>query len=313
MRNGAPSWPPRSGSEARTAGSLTGGSRWRSSWSSAQGENSAPCDWGDRGPRTERPPGLRRGGGIQAHSVELLPPAQKVQQPLFVASPQINAGDHQAADHQQDCAHGISIHRDSLSFARSPVPLPHRDPRRRSGKPRFFHGHAGEMLGDLHGGLIVGDEQKLYPLGHFLDQLAEAAHIRFVKGASTSSSRQKGAGFSSKMANTRAAAVRAFSPPDKRWMELLRLPGGRAMMRTPASGESRSMSSRLACPPPNSLGNMRPRPALIRSKVSWKRLRHSRSIRSMAPGGWSRRRSGPGAAGRGTRGAAPGPGTPPAR
>ena len=37
-------------------------------------------------------------------------------------------------------------------------------------------------------------------------------------GASTSSSRQKGAGLSWKMANTSAMAVSAFSPPESKWM-----------------------------------------------------------------------------------------------
>ena len=53
-------------------------------------------------------------------------------------------------------------------------------------------------------------------------------------GASTSSSRQNGAGFRSKIANTSATAVSAFSPPDSWLMVLLRLPGGRAMTDTPA-------------------------------------------------------------------------------
>ena len=34
------------------------------------------------------------------------------------------------------------------------------------------------------------------------------------RGASTSSSKQKGAGFKSKIAKTKANAVKAFSPPD---------------------------------------------------------------------------------------------------
>ena len=53
-------------------------------------------------------------------------------------------------------------------------------------------------------------------------------------GASTSSSRQNGAGFRSKIENTSATAVSAFSPPDSRWMVLFFLPGGRAMTATPA-------------------------------------------------------------------------------
>ena len=38
--------------------------------------------------------------------------------------------------------------------------------------------------------------------------------FRSSRGASTSSSRQKGAGLSSNIANTKANAVSAFSPPD---------------------------------------------------------------------------------------------------
>ncbi len=45
-------------------------------------------------------------------------------------------------------------------------------------------------------------------------------------GASTSSSRQKGAGLSWKKENTSAIAVSAFSPPDSRWMDAFFLPGG---------------------------------------------------------------------------------------
>src|SRR5208282_5083138 len=43
-------------------------------------------------------------------------------------------------------------------------------------------------------------------------------------GASTSSSRQNGAGLSWNSANTRPIAVMAFSPPDSRWIDVLRLP-----------------------------------------------------------------------------------------
>src|SRR5438874_163438 len=101
-------------------------------------------------------------------------------------------------------------------------------------------------------------------------------------GASTSSSRQKGAGLRSKMANTRATAVSAFSPPDSRWMVLFFLPGGRAMTATPAVSLSSPTSSRYACPPPNRRGNLSRRPVLMRWKVSWKRVRVSLSMRRMA-------------------------------
>src|SRR6185503_11648131 len=54
-------------------------------------------------------------------------------------------------------------------------------------------------------------------------------------GASTSSSRQNGAGLSWNSENTSAIAVSAFSPPESRWMLVLRLPGGCAITCTPAS------------------------------------------------------------------------------
>ena len=44
-------------------------------------------------------------------------------------------------------------------------------------------------------------------------------------GASTSSSRQKGAGFSLKSENTSAIAVSAFSPPESSWIDWFFLPG----------------------------------------------------------------------------------------
>src|SRR5690606_2515144 len=63
-------------------------------------------------------------------------------------------------------------------------------------------------------------------------------------GASTSSSRQNGAGLRRKIANTRATAVIAFSPPDSSEMLDTRLPGGRAMIATPVSSRSSPVSSR---------------------------------------------------------------------
>ena len=42
----------------------------------------------------------------------------------------------------------------------------------------------------------------------------------------TSSNKQNGAGLSSNNENTNAKAVSAFSPPDNKWILLLRFPGG---------------------------------------------------------------------------------------
>src|SRR5262249_25054188 len=74
-------------------------------------------------------------------------------------------------------------------------------------------------------------------------------------GASTSSSRQNGAGLSWNMAKTSEIAVSAFSPPESRWMLALRLPGGCAITCTPASRISSPVMISFASPPPNSVGN----------------------------------------------------------
>ena len=76
------------------------------------------------------------------------------------------------------------------------------------------------------------------------------------RAASTSSSRQNGAGFERKMANRSATAVRVFSPPLIRAIERSSLPGGRATTSMPLSSGSFSSSSvTSAMPPPNSLRN----------------------------------------------------------
>ena len=78
-------------------------------------------------------------------------------------------------------------------------------------------------------------------------------------GASTSSSRQNGAGLSWNIANTSEIAVSAFSPPDSRWMLLFFLPGGCAITCTPASRISSPVMTSFASPPPNSVGNSEPK------------------------------------------------------
>src|SRR5471030_1826471 len=73
-------------------------------------------------------------------------------------------------------------------------------------------------------------------------------------GASTSSSRQNGAGLSRNIENTSAVAVSAFSPPDNRWMVAFFLPGGWAMTCTPESRISSPVMISFAWPPPNRIG-----------------------------------------------------------
>ena len=85
------------------------------------------------------------------------------------------------------------------------------------------------------------------------------------------------------MANTRATAASAFSPPDSRLIDPTRLPGGFGHDRhSSVQHTSSPVSSKWAWPPPNSRGNSSLKPALTRSKVSWKRARVSRSILRMA-------------------------------
>src|SRR3990167_5327239 len=101
-------------------------------------------------------------------------------------------------------------------------------------------------------------------------------------GASTSSSRQKGAGLSWNSANTSAIATRAFSPPESRWMEVLRFPGGWAVTCTPATRISSPVMISFASPPPNSTVNSAPKWRFTVSKVSRSSSRVSRSMRRIA-------------------------------
>ena len=58
------------------------------------------------------------------------------------------------------------------------------------------------------------------------------------RGASTSSSKQNGLGFTRKIEKSRLKAVSVFSPPDSRLMFCGFLPGGCAVMSTPVSRRS---------------------------------------------------------------------------
>ncbi len=97
-------------------------------------------------------------------------------------------------------------------------------------------------------------------------------------GASTSSSKQNGAGLSWNIENTNAVAVNAFSPPDNKWMVAFFLPGGCAITCTPESRISSPVIISFAWPPPNKIGNNSPKWWLTLSKVSCNRSRVSLSI-----------------------------------
>ena len=73
--------------------------------------------------------------------------------------------------------------------------------------------------------------------------------------ASTSSSKQKGAGLSKKKAKINVAAAIDFSPPESDCIDIVFFPGKRASMAMPAVRMSSSRRTRAACPPPNILGN----------------------------------------------------------
>src|SRR5690348_9875726 len=110
----------------------------------------------------------------------------------------------------------------------------------------FAHGHAAQLVGVLHGCLVVGDHHELHSLDMSRTSWLKRPMLPSSSGASTSSSRQNGAGFRLKIAITSATAVIAFSPPDSNEMWLFRLPGGRAIMVTPASSRSSPVNSRYA-------------------------------------------------------------------
>ena len=108
----------------------------------------------------------------------------------------------------------------------------------------LVHGDAEQLVGQLHRRLVVRDEDELHRLDISRTMSQKRPTLFSSSGASTSSSRQNGAGFSSKIENTSATAVSAFSPPESMLIELFRLPGGRAMIATPASSTSSPTSSR---------------------------------------------------------------------
>ena len=98
------------------------------------------------------------------------------------------------------------------------------------------------------------------------------------KGASTSSSKQNGAGLSWKIAKTKAIAVSAFSPPESKLILWFFLPGGCAITCTPESKISSPVITKRALPPPNNSGNIFPKCKLTLLKVSSSKARVSASI-----------------------------------
>ena len=77
-----------------------------------------------------------------------------------------------------------------------------------------------------------------------LTTLQNLALLASSNGASTSSNKQKGAGFILKIENTNAIPTPAFSPPESRLMFLTNLPGGLAIIDTPVFSKSLSVISR---------------------------------------------------------------------
>src|SRR5213594_977075 len=116
----------------------------------------------------------------------------------------------------------------------------------------------------------------------FLTRSQKRSVLASSSGASTSSSRQNGAGFSWKKENTKAIAVSAFSPPESRWMVVFFLPGGRAITCTPQSSISSPVMMSWASPPPKSAGNISPKPRFTVSNVLCSNALVSRSMRRIA-------------------------------
>ena len=112
------------------------------------------------------------------------------------------------------------------------------------------------------------------------------------RGASTSSSTQKGDGLTRKMANSSDTAVMAFSPPESSSMFCMTfLPGGLAMMSTPVSSRSfSSVRASWAFPPPKQRGKISWNFSFTASKTSRKRRLEALLIFSMAPSSWRDRR-----------------------
>jgi len=67
------------------------------------------------------------------------------------------------------------------------------------------------------------------------NKTVEFGRVGLVKGASTSSRRQKGVGFMRNMANMRARAQRAFSQPERRERFAIFFPGNWMAYSTPDS------------------------------------------------------------------------------
>ena len=86
--------------------------------------------------------------------------------------------------------------------------------------------------------------------------LPKVSTLASSRAASTSSNIQNGLGLTFKMANNTAIAVRVFSPPDNRPIELSFFPGGSATISIPVFKISLgSVKSKLPFPPLNNFLN----------------------------------------------------------
>jgi len=150
--------------------------------------------------------------------------------------------------------------------------------------PGSFIVDTHQLRSELHGALVVRDEYELHAARHITHDIAGNARPCSHRAARLPrSSRQNGAGFRSKIANTSATAVTGLFAPGKLAYGAVALAPAGAPSRRPRPFPSpSSVSSRYACPPPNKRGNFSLSPALTRSNVSWKRVRVSRSLLRIA-------------------------------
>ena len=106
--------------------------------------------------------------------------------------------------------------------------------------PRLLHRHARELVHRLHRGLVVR-MMRLHALRHVFHNLGETAYVRVVGGASTSSSRQNGAG-SARRSRTPGNSRQRFLAADSKWIVLFFLRRSRHDRQPADSTSSPSIS-----------------------------------------------------------------------
>jgi len=143
--------------------------------------------------------------------------------------------------------------------------------------PGSFMVTPDQLRGELHGALVVGDEHELPRVRTSRARYRRTARRCAHRAAHRPRRADRRVPDEIENGEHQRHCGERLLAAGQQWMVLFFLPGGRAMTATPAVSLSSPTSSRYACPPPNRRGNLSRRPALMRSKVSWKRVRVSLS------------------------------------